>query len=130
MDPDAGEAFKKMIGEPGAPVPSLAVADIKKMRADHQELDARHPGQQYAVGLEVWRRIFGPETDISAVCYRCATLWMLERWLQPLWAGGELSEVAFKAAATMELKRMAVGVPQSAMPLIEVFLAQVYKEAA
>ncbi len=29
----------------------------------------------------------------------------------------------------MELKRMAVGVPQSAMPLIEEFLAQVYKEA-
>ena len=45
MDPDAAEAFKKMIGEPGAPVPIVAVADIREMRAYHQELDARHPGQ-------------------------------------------------------------------------------------
>ena len=127
---DEAKAFEAMFGKAGELVPVVDVADLKKMRAYRQESDARHQGEQYAIGMGVWEAIFGPGTDIPAVSYRYTMLWMLERWLRPMWTGGEFSEAALKAVANMELTRMAIGVPQNAMPLIDEFLGQVHKEAA
>ena len=121
---EEAKAFEAMFGKAGELVPVVDVADLKTMRA----YSTKHAG--YAVGMAVWEQMFAPGTDIPAVSYRYTMLWMLERWLRPMWTGGEFSEAALKAVANMELTRMAIGVPLNAMPLTDEFLGQVHKEAA
>jgi hypothetical protein len=128
---DEENAFlKKMFDESGQPVPPVDVADMKKMWEYGRELQARHPGEQYAVGLGVWQQLLPPGADIMAISYRCSQLSMFELWLRAMWSGGEPSEAAFKAAATMELKRMAVGVVYKGDEILERFIEEVHKAAA
>jgi hypothetical protein len=130
MEDEARDAIEKIFGKAGEPVPTVDAADIKKMRAYQREQDARHPGKQYATGIAVWQHVLGPEADISAASYRCGMLWCLERFLQPFWNGGELSDAVFKAAATMKMERMAVGVVYQGGEILEQFSEEVHKAAA
>jgi hypothetical protein len=106
------------------------VADLKRMWEYGHELQARHPGEQYAVGLGVWQQILPTGADIMAIVYRCGQLGMFEMWLRPMWSGGEPSEAAFKVAATMEMKRMAIGVVHNGGEVLEKFFEEVHKAAA
>ena len=63
-------------------------------------------------------------------CDRCGQLGMFELWLRRIWTGGEPSEAAFKAAATMELKRMAIGVVYKGDEIMERFVEELRKAAA
>jgi hypothetical protein len=130
MEDEARDAIEKMFGKAGEAVPVVDVADLKKMREYGREVQARHPGEQFAIGMGVWQQMFGPEADIAAVSYRCSMLWIFERALQPFWTGGDLSEAAFKAAATMEMKRMEVGVVYKGGEMLEQFFVEVHKAAA
>ena len=131
MEDEARDALDKFFGKAGEPVPTVDAADIKKMRAYQKNVEVRHPpGQQYAIGMGAWQQAFGPETDISAVSYRCGILWCLERFLQPFWNGGELSDAVFKAAATMKMERMAVGVVYQGGEILDQFFEEVHKAAA
>lgn len=115
--------LEAMIGKPGEAVPVVEVEDIKAVYRLHQELGARHPGKQVAVGMSLLQSAC-PEADIRAVAYRCSMLQMLERLLQPAWDGGQLSENSFKAAAKLDLEWMPVGVVKKGLPLdLEMFLS-------
>ena len=130
------EGFRRMseidvlFGKAGEPVPVVDVADIKVMWAQIQELKAQHPGG-VAVGVGIWKQLCSPGADIRAVSYRCQMLGLLEMMLRAAWTGGEISANAFKVAARMDLRWMAVGVAQNGFPfsLVE-FLAEAQREAA
>ena len=84
-----------------------------------------------AIGLGVRKQICKPGADIAATAYRGSVLKMLEVEMCAAWTGGELSENAFKVAAKMDLKWMAIGVVYEGLPVnLEEFLAEVQREAA
>ncbi len=122
------EDLDALFGKAGEPVPTVDVADLKKMWAYGREVQALHPGKQYAIGLDVWRQIL-PGTDLMAIAYRCGQLSIVEMWLRRMWTGGEPSEAAFRAAATMEMKRMAVGVVYKGDEMLARFFGEVHKAA-
>ena len=118
-------------GKPGEPVPVVDAADLKATLAYGRELAARYPGVVGAIGLGVWKQLCKPGADIAAIAYRNGILRMLEMEMRAAWTGGELSENAFKVAAKMDLKWMAVGVVYEGLPVnLEEFLAEVQREAA
>lgn len=130
MEDEGREAIEALFGKAGELVPPVDPADIRKMREYQRELAARHEGKQYAVGFEIWQQMF-PEADVMAISYRCGRLWFLEQQaLKPFWTGGEFSEAVFKAAATMEMKRMKVGVVYKGDEILEPFFKAVYEAAA
>jgi hypothetical protein len=132
MDDEAKEAIEKMIGKAGEPVPVVDVADIKKMWAYGKELRAGHPQGSVGISINIWQKVLPPGTDIRAVSYRCGMLSMLEMMLEPVWAGGQLTEAAFKTIATMEMEWAAVGVVYKGGQLfnLEAFFAQARHEAS
>jgi hypothetical protein len=128
---DKMKEIDDFFGKPGEPVPVVDAADLKAMRAYGRELAARYPGVVGAIGLGVWKQICKPGADIAATAYRSSVLKMLEMEMCAAWTGGELSENAFKVAAKMDLKWMAVGVVYEGLPVnLEEFLAEVQREAA
>ena len=123
------EDLEALFGKAGETVPTVDVADVKKMWEFGRKLEARNPGKTYGVAISVWQHLL-PDVDVMAVAYRCGQLGMFEMWLQPMWNGGEPSEAAFKAAATMELKRMAVGVVYNGNEFLDRLIEEVHKAAA
>jgi len=119
-----------VIGKAGEPVPVVDVADIKVMWTHGQELKAQSPGGSVGVGIDIWGQLCSPGADVRAVFYRCSMLGLLEMLLRAAWTGGELSENAFKVAATMDLDWMPVGVVQNGLPFnLEGFLAEAQRGA-
>jgi hypothetical protein len=124
------EDIEALFGKAGEPVPTVDAADLKKMWEYGRKLQARHPGEKYAVGIGVWQQMLPAGADIMAISYRSSQLHIFETWLQTMWSGGEPSEAAFKAAATMELERIAVGVVFKGDDILERFIEEVHKAAA
>ena len=124
------EDIEALFGKAGERVPTVDVADLKKMWEYSRELQARHPGGGVGVDVEVWKQLLPPGADIMSIAYRCGQLGMFELWLRRMWTGGDPTEAAFKAAATMELTRMAVGVVYKGDEFLERFVEEVHKAAA
>jgi hypothetical protein len=120
-----------LIGKAGEAVPVVDVGDIKVMWTHGQKLKALHPEGSVAVCVNIWKQLCSPGADVRAVSYRCTILGLLEMMLRAAWTGGELSENAFRVAATMDLDWMPVGVVQNALPFnLEGFLAEAQRWAA
>jgi hypothetical protein len=118
------------IGKAGDPVPVVDPADMKKLWTYSQELRAKYPNGGVATGIEVLKHMCSPGADTRAVSYRCMMLGLLEMMLETAWPGGQPSEAAFKVVSRMELRWMAVGVPQKGLPFdLESFLAEVRGES-
>jgi hypothetical protein len=118
-------------GKPGDPVPAVDFADMKAMLALMQDVKKRHPAGRVAIGEGVLRRVCGPGADIRAVSYRLDMLWVLEMLLQPAYSGGQWTDAALKAAATIEMTWVQVGKTYKGLPFdVEAFLSQVHAEAA
>jgi len=118
-------------GKPGEPVPAVDFADMKAMLAFMEGVKKRHPEGRVAVGEDLLRSVCTPGADIRAISYRLDMLWLLEMLLKPAYSGGQWSDAALKAAATMELSWMEVGKVYNGVPFdVEVFLAQARAEAA
>jgi len=125
---DAKEMWEKLHGKPGEPVPAVDFTDMKSMWAFVQDVKQRHPQGGVAISMELWQRVCSPGADIRAVSYRLRLLGMLEILLQPVYSGGQWTELALKAAAKMEMTWLPFEAPQT----IDVmgFLAQAQAEAA
>jgi hypothetical protein len=130
MDPEAAELFKAAFGEPGEPVPTVDVEDLKKMWAFTEE--GRRSNK--ATGLHAYagprQQICSPGADERAVSYRCTMLGLMEMIFRRMWSGGGWSDASFKAAANMEMKWMAVGVVYNGGEVLEKFFEEVQKAAA
>jgi len=118
------------IGKAGDPVPVVDPADMKKLWTYSQELRAKYPNGGVATGIEVLKHMCSPGADTRAVSYRCMMLGLLEMMLETAWPGGQPSEAAFKVVSRMELRWMAVGVPQKGLPFdLESFLVEIRGES-
>ena len=120
-------------GNPGELVPTVDGADIKSVWTFHQDLQSRHAGG-VAVEISILARTCSPGADIRAVTYRSAMLQLLEMCPGKILAdwkrGGSFDEAVFRVAATIPLKWMEIGVPQSGFPLdVDSFIQELHKES-
>ena len=85
---DEASAFEKMFGKAGEPVPTVDPADIKIMRAYNEDVEARHPGKQNGVSVDVWQHVLGPEAAFWPCPTAAACFGFSNRALQPFWGRG------------------------------------------
>lgn len=128
MDTEAADVFKQTMREPGKPVPVVDVVALKRMWDYQKDIEARHPDQRIGFSNNVWEQVLPAGTDIRSVSYRCGMLRLIEMVLRTVWTGGQLSEVAFKVAAKMDMKWTSPAV--TAKMELENFIAQVHHQAA
>ena len=57
-------------GNPGEPVPEVDPDDLKTVWQETRDLQARHPGQNAAIGLEPMKAKCKPGANLEAVAYR------------------------------------------------------------
>jgi hypothetical protein len=109
----AGRVTPTFGGEPGTPVPVVDPADIKTVYSVNREFQAQRPGEQFAVGMELFQRMCLPGANIEAVWKRATMIHLLDMISPELlseWRNdGHLDEKVFRAAATVPLKWQEVG---------------------
>ncbi|MGA8300258.1 MAG: hypothetical protein WB817_12290 [Terriglobales bacterium] len=95
-------------------MPEVDPEDLKVLWLKQQELQARHPGQQMAIGMDLVQRICKPGADIPAIGYRVSMLWLLSQIAPVQFAtfmrDGQLIDTAFRAAATVPVKWVGEGI--------------------
>ena len=114
-------------GKPGEPVPEVDPEDLKTVWKINRDVQARHPGQQVAIGRAVFEHACRPGADLQAVGYRAAVLLMLIhlasnpenpiKELGPWLKEDQLEEVVFAAAAKIPMEWMGVGIVRDGPPL-------------
>jgi hypothetical protein len=101
-------------GEPGEPVPAVDPDDVKTVWQIGRDVQASHPGQQVAVGVDVMKHACKPGADIEAVCYRASLLWMTTQTapehLERFTRDGQPDDAVFRAAAKVPAEWMGVGI--------------------
>jgi hypothetical protein len=122
------------LGNPGEDVPTIDVADLKSLWSIYRDMETRNPGKRGAVGIGIIRDACSAGADIGAVLYRGSMLDVLEmcpgellaRWKR----SGEFDEVVFRVAATIPMKWVEGGVPQSHLPFdVDAFIQELQKES-
>ena len=107
-------------GKPGESVPEVDPEDLKAVWKMNRDVQARHPGQQFAVGSRVCEHACKPGAHIQAVGYRAAVLSMMIHLAQhpenpikelgPWLREDQLEDVVFTAAAKIPMEWMGVGI--------------------
>ena len=105
-------------GNPGEPVPKVDPQDLKTLWQKQQELQARHPGEQVAMGMGLAEQICKPGADIPALGYRATILWLLSQIERERFAAftkdGQPIDAAFRAAAKVPVEWMGEGITRQA----------------
>jgi hypothetical protein len=106
-------------GKPGEPVPTVDPEDVKTVWQIMKDADARHPGKNVAVGIDLMRRACRPGTNIESVSYRAGFLWMMS-YIAPedprFTRDRQPDEAVFRAAAMVPAVWMGVGIVREAPP--------------
>src|SRR5262252_4904589 len=98
---------KDFLGAAGSPVPTVSAEDLKTLHEFH----AQHPNTAFGAGA--FPALYGDrQVDTSALGFRSLILRVMEEAFGNVWTGGQLSEAAVKASATMPLKWPKVGKSQ------------------
>jgi hypothetical protein len=114
-------------GNPEDQVPQVNPEDIKTAWNIYADVQARHPGQQVAIGRGVLEQAFTVGTDVQAVCYRTGFLalmvkdsdGLLNQWME----GDRPTDAVFKVAAEIPMERVVTGVVRQGPPFdVEEFL--------
>jgi hypothetical protein len=134
MEVDGGkEAFERVFGKPGEPVPAVDFADMKAILAFREDVKKRnpHPERGLIIGAGAYRSVCSPGADIRAIGYRLSMLELLGHYIEPF-PGGLWSDAALKAAARIEMTWLpGPGVTHKGMPFdVMGFLTRVQAEAA
>ena len=119
------------IGNPGEDVPTIDVADLKSLWSIYRDMETRNVG---GIGIRIIRDACSAGADIGAILYRSSMIDVLEicpgdllaRWKR----SGEFNEVVFRVAATIPMKWVEGGVPQSHLPFdVDAFIQELQKES-
>ena len=106
-------------GKSGEPVPTVDPEDVKTVWQIKKDADARHPGENVGVGIDVMMRACGPGTNIESVCYRAGFLWMMS-YIAPedprFTRDRQPDEAVFRAAALVPAVWMGVGIQRPTLP--------------
>lgn len=95
-------------GNQGEPVPEVDPEDLKTVWQETRDLQARHPGQNVAIGLEAMKAKCKPGANLEAVVYRSWMIWMLSQFAQEQWAtwvkDEQVSAAVFQVMATIPME--------------------------
>ena len=124
----------QFFGNPGDPVPTVDVADLKSAWTIYNEIESRHPKGKVAVGLAVIEQACSAGADIRAVVYRLGMLDVLEMLPGDLlgrWKDKEqLDDAVFRIIARVPMKWVEKGVVQSELPFdVQSFLEELRQES-
>ena len=95
-------------GQPGDPVPEVDPQDIKAVWREARDLQARHPGQNVFIGIEVIEKICRPGVNTRAIWFRMSMIWILDlvapdrtsAWMKE----GEPADTVFQTIATIPME--------------------------
>ncbi len=107
-------------GKPGEPVPEVDPEDVKTVWQIGIDVQANHPGKNFAVGVDFMKHACKPGADIEAICYRAGLAWLitqiapqqLERFMQ----NGQPNDAVLRAAAKVPAEWIGVGVLREGAP--------------
>ena len=109
-----------LLGNPGEPVPTVEMGDLKPVWNICKDIESRHPGKQVGVGISVVQHACSATADAGAVGYRCGMPQALDSLpgdlLAPWKENGQLDDAVFRVAARVPMKWIGVGIPQSGLP--------------
>ena len=95
-------------GNPGEPVPEVDAEDLKTIWQEACDLQARHPGQNVAIGFELMKAICKPGANAQAVFYRSSMIWVLNQFAQeqlaPWVKDEQVSDAVFRTMATIPME--------------------------
>jgi len=95
-------------GSPGEPVPEVDPEDLRAIWQETRDLQAKHAGQNVAVGFDFLEAICKPGANAQAVWYRSAMIWVLNQAAQDQFAPwvrhGLLSDPVFRTMATIPME--------------------------
>ena len=97
------DALRQLTGDPGTPVPPVAVHDMKALWQEFQNLP---PGTGYSIDLVAQ---LCPGADAKALAFRCMQLMLIERLAQFESRPFEITEGVFHVVAEMPLEYLEVG---------------------
>lgn len=113
---------------PGTPVPEVDPGDVKAVWELYRDVEARHPGQQVAVGAGLMALHCSKGADLHAVGYRAAFLSMMVTHAPEIasWVkGGQPHEALFRAIAQTRMEWMQPGVERKGPPFsMEEFMSR------
>ena len=120
----------------GGLVPAVDPADLKSVWAMQNDFQARHPGQQGAISIDLYKRACNPGADVSAVFSRASMLGMLQHVAEaghfefPWIHDGKPDEVVFKIVATIPMARLQPGVKHEGFPFdVEELIRQIKNDS-
>lgn len=117
---DQSPLFALFGGKPGEPVPQVDPEDVKAAWELGRNVQKRHPGQQVAIGWQIFERTCKPGADIRAVTYRASVLGLLRHAapevLEPWTKEDQLEAVIFRAAAQVPMEWMGFGIVRQGFP--------------
>ena len=104
------------------PVAAVAPADLKNVWAMQDDAQARSPGQQVAIGTDLWKSACGAGADVRAVFFRVSMLRMLQMLsgsgglISPWLHDGKPDDAVFKVVATLPMIGLQLGTPRQGFP--------------
>jgi len=95
-------------GNSGEPVPDVDPEDLKTIWQLARDVQARHPGQNVATGLELVKAVCKPGANVQAVGYRSSMIWLLNQFgqerLAPWVKDEQVSDAVFRTMATIPME--------------------------
>jgi len=95
-------------GNAGEPVPEVDPEDLKTIWQESRAVQARHHGQNAAIGFELMKAICKPGANIEAVAYRSTMIWVLKKFAQEQlapWVNEEqVSDAVFRTMAAISME--------------------------
>jgi len=121
MDDLARDSMKKVFGDPGTPVSTVDVDDLKAVWKIGREVQSRHEGKHVAVGFGIYECACAAGADVKSVRYRASMLAMVVSHGGDLLAGflnneAEPADAVFNAIAKVPMRWMEVGVQRQGPP--------------
>lgn len=124
--------FNPLGDDPEGPIQPVDPADLRSVWKMQREVQARTPGKNVGISVEMYERACSPEANVGAVWFRASLVGMLEMLgiLKPWIHDGVVADAVFKVAATFPMNGMAIGVPQQELPFdVQEFMSQVSASA-
>ena len=95
-------------GSAGEPVPEVDPQDLKTIWHEGRDLQARHPGQNVATGVDLMKAICKPGANVQAVWYRSSMIWVLNQFAQgqlaPWVKDEQVSDAVFQTMAKLPME--------------------------
>ena len=104
------------------PVAAVAPADLKSVWAMQDDVQARSPGQQVTISVDLWKSACSAGADVRAVFFRVSMLRMLQMLsgsgglISPWLHDGKPDDAVFKVVATLPMIGLQLGTPRQGFP--------------